>query len=169
MADVLCCIWQFQQQWKYFRRSSDSEEFGVSNISAKEWKCQWHIASDAHAEKRIGGVGTRITFYQEGSHVEYIYWLHSLISTRGYCSEAIPIVTKRLVKGGKIRNIVRFRTWTYTSFNWIHDIWYTDGKKKIPSCIDTYLTPLALAILIMDDGSKVSQGLKLCTNSYTYS
>ena len=127
------------------------------------------LLGDAHAEKRIGGVGTRITFYQEGSHVEYIYWLHSLISTRGYCSEAIPIVTKRLVKGGKIRNIVRFRTWTYTSFNWIHDIWYTDGKKKIPSCIDTYLTPLALAILIMDDGSKVSQGLKLCTNSYTYS
>ena len=127
------------------------------------------LLGDAHAEKRIGGVGTRITFYQEGSHVEYIYWLHSLISTRGYCSEAIPIVTKRIVKGGKTRNIVRFRTWTYTSFNWIHDIWYTDGIKKIPSCIDTYLTPLALAIWIMDDGSKVSQGLKLCTNSYTYS
>jgi len=31
------------------------------------------LLGDAHAEKRIGGVGTRITFYQEGSHVEYIY------------------------------------------------------------------------------------------------
>jgi ubiquinol-cytochrome c reductase cytochrome b subunit len=127
------------------------------------------LLGDAHAERRISGVGTRITFYQEGNHVEYINWLHNLISSRGYCSESIPKTSNRIIKGGKVRTIVRFRTWTYTSFNWIHDVWYVDGIKRIPSCIDIYLTPLALAIWIMDDGSKVSQGLKLCTNSYTYS
>jgi len=127
------------------------------------------LLGDAYAEKRIGGVGTRITFYQEDSHVEYMIWLHDLISSRGYCSESIPTISRRIIKGGKVRNIVRFRTWTYTSFNWIHNIWYIDGIKRIPNCIDIYLTPLALAIWIMDDGSKVSQGLKLCTNSYTYS
>jgi LAGLIDADG DNA endonuclease family. len=92
-----------------------------------------------------------------------------LISIRGYCNDVKPVITTRLIKAGKIRKRVRFSTWTYTSFNWIHDIWYDNHLKRIPSCISTYLTPLALAIWIMDDGAKVSEGLKLCTNSYTYS
>jgi ubiquinol-cytochrome c reductase cytochrome b subunit len=40
--------------------------------------------------------------------------------------------------------------------------------KIVPSIIGEFLTPLALAIWIMDDGSKVGSGLKLCTNSFTY-
>jgi ubiquinol-cytochrome c reductase cytochrome b subunit len=126
------------------------------------------LLGDGHAEKRIGGVGTRITFYQEDSHYKYILWLHNYLSTRGYCNNTIPILSTRLGKKGKVRRISRFRTWTYTSFNWIHDIWYNEGVKKIPVCIGEYLTPLALAIWIMDDGSKVGKGLKLCTNSFSY-
>lgn len=126
------------------------------------------LLGDGHAEKRSGGFGTRITFYQEGSHIEYILWLHNLISSIGYCNSVPPILNTRIGKGGKLRKIARFRTWTYTSFNWIHDLWYDKGIKKVPSCIGKYLTPLALAIWIMDDGTKVSKGLKLCTNSFTY-
>ena len=47
-------------------------------------------------------------------------------------------------------------------------MWYINGKKCVPYNIDKYLTPLALAVWIMDDGAKVSKGLKLCTNSFTY-
>jgi ubiquinol-cytochrome c reductase cytochrome b subunit len=39
----------------------------------------------------------------------------------------------------------------------------------VPSCIKVYLTPLALAIWIMDDGSKMGKSLKLCTNCFIYS
>lgn len=31
-----------------------------------------------------------------------------------------------------------------------------------------FLTPLALAIWIMDDGSKAFSGMKLCTNNFSY-
>jgi hypothetical protein len=55
-----------------------------------------------------------------------------------------------------------------TSFNWIHDAWYDNNKKVIPFCIKEYLTLMALAIWIMDNGSKVSHSLKLCTNSFRY-
>lgn len=41
--------------------------------------------------------------------------------------------------------------------------------KIVPSIIDQYLTPLALAIWIMDDGGKSGSGLKLATNSFSYS
>jgi len=126
------------------------------------------LLGDGHAEKRLGGVGTRFSFFQEDSHVEYILYLHNIISEWGYCSAKIPVITSRLGAKGKLRKVVRFSTWTYTSLNWIRDIWYTNNIKRVPECIGEYLTPLALAIWIMDDGSKVSQGLKLCTNSFTY-
>jgi ubiquinol-cytochrome c reductase cytochrome b subunit len=47
-------------------------------------------------------------------------------------------------------------------------LWYVNKVKIIPSIIGEYLTPLALAIWIMDDGSKAGSGIKLCTNSFTY-
>ena len=126
------------------------------------------LLGNGHAEKRTTGKGTRITFYQEGKHVKYLLWLHNQFSNLGYCNLIIPKITTRLGKKGKVRKIIRFSTWTYTSFNFIHDSWYINNVKKIPSNLEKYLTPLALAIWIMDDGSKVSKGLKFSTNSYTY-
>lgn len=130
------------------------------------------LLGDGHCEKRIGGKGSRISFYQESSHDDYLLYLHSIIANLGYCNTKIPKIITRLGNKGKIRKIIRFRTWTYISFNFIFESWYKQQDSKnikiIPHNINEYLTPLALAIWIMDDGSKVSQGLKLCTNCFTY-
>lgn len=126
------------------------------------------LLGDAHAEKRLIGDGTRITFFQEGSHTNYILYLHEMFSDLGYCNSKVPIIATRLGAKGKVRKIIRFSTWTYTSFNWIHGLWYNNKIKCVPECIGEYLTPLALAIWIMDDGSKAGKGLKFATNSYTY-
>jgi len=126
------------------------------------------LLGDAHTEKRLAGLGTRISFYQEGSHLKYILYLHNLFSELGYCSDKIPVIQERLGKGGKLRKIARFSTWTYTSFNWIHEQWYVNNRKCLPKNLDKYLTALSLAVWIMDDGSKVGKGLKFCTNSFTY-
>ena len=125
------------------------------------------LLGDAHAEKREGGKGTRISIYQEGSNTEYLLWLHSKIASNGYCKVKLPKIQRRLGKGGKLRNIIRFHTFTYTSFNVIHEDWYTNGVKHVPSNIAEYLTPLALAVWIMDDGSIQNQGLHL--NTYGFS
>lgn len=126
------------------------------------------LLGDAHAEKRVLGIGTTISFYQEESHLKYIYFLHSILSKAGYCNKKIPEAKKRLGIKGKIRKVARFHTWTYTSFNWIQEIWYINGRKCVPYNIGEFLTPLALAIWVMDDGAKISKGLKLSTNSFTY-
>lgn len=127
------------------------------------------LLGDAHAERRSQGNGTRITFYQEGYHDSYLIWLHNLLANLGYCSLNTPKIQTRLGKKGIVRKIIRFRTWTYTSFDWIHKLWYIKGVKIVPSNIGEFLTPLALAIWIMDDGGKVKEGLKLSTNSFSYS
>ena len=126
------------------------------------------LLGDAHGEKRLLGVGTRFSLYQEAVHVEYIMFLHKLFSDLGYCNSKLPVITTRLGSKGKIRKIVRFSTWTYTSLNWIYDLWYDNKIKHVPECIDQYLTPLALAVWIMGDGAKVGKSLKLSTNSFSY-
>lgn len=126
------------------------------------------LLGDAHAEKRLSGVGTRISFFQEDTHLKYIHYLHALLSSAGYCNSKMPECKERLGVKGKVRKIIRFHTWTYTSFNFIREQWYMDSRKCVPKNIGDYLTPLALAIWIMDDGAKVSKGLKFSTNSFTY-
>lgn len=48
-------------------------------------------------------------------------------------------------------------------------MFYIDGKKIIPQNIGEYLTPLALAIWIQDDGGggAVSTSMKIATNCFT--
>ena len=48
------------------------------------------LLGDAHAERRLKGLGTRINFFQEDVHVEYILYLHKIFSELGYCNPKIP-------------------------------------------------------------------------------
>jgi ubiquinol-cytochrome c reductase cytochrome b subunit len=68
------------------------------------------LLGDGHAEKRQSGTGTRITFYQESSHLKYIFYLHDLLSRSGYCNIKQPEIGTRLGIGGKVRKTVRFAT-----------------------------------------------------------
>lgn len=124
------------------------------------------ILGDSYAEKH--GEGTRFTFQQEESNMEYLVWFHKFFVERGYCSDIKPKVSTRLSKNGKVRYLYRFRTFTYTSFNPIYSLFYVNKVKVVPKNIEKYLTPLALAVWIMDDGGKVSSGLKIATNSFTF-
>ncbi|CAK7920237.1 putative LAGLIDADG endonuclease (mitochondrion) [[Candida] anglica] len=125
------------------------------------------LLGDAFAEKRDGGKGTRISFYQESSHSDYLYYLHSLMANLGYCNTKLPKITTRLGKNGNIKHMMRFHTWTYDQFNKMYAEWYVNKVKRMPYNMGEYLTPLALAMWIMNDGAKVGKGLKLSTNSFT--
>ena len=68
------------------------------------------LLGDAQAEKGIIGSDTKITFFQEGSHIKYVLFLHKLFSDLGYCNSNIPTITTRLGGKGKILKVVRFST-----------------------------------------------------------
>jgi hypothetical protein len=44
-------------------------------------------------------------------------------------------------------------------------MFYTNGVKINATKLQNYLTPLALAVWFMDDGSKIGQGARIATNS----
>jgi hypothetical protein len=117
------------------------------------------------------GNGSRFVFSQENTHGDYLLWLHQTLFALGYCKPDIPKISSRRSSGSNIRQYYIFRTFTYSSFNWIYNAFYRgEGPKHkiVPSIIGEYLTPLALAIWLMDDGSKYYQkGIKFCTNSFT--
>lgn len=129
------------------------------------------LLGDATMEK--DGNGSRFAFYQEKSHGEYLLWLHKTLFELGYCTSVIPSISSRVGVNDNIRYYYRFRTFTYSSFNWIYDSFYLNNSnnkriKFVPSFIEEFLSPLALAVWIMDDGTKLkNKGIKFCTNSFT--
>jgi len=50
----------------------------------------------------------------------------------------------------------------------MHNIWYTNNKKHVPTNIEEFLSPICLAIWTIDDGSRVGNGIKWCTNCFSF-
>lgn len=125
-----------------------------------------NILGDGWAEKRVNS--TRFHIHMSSRNVEYLMWLHSFFSSRGYCSPSKPKLIKSIQKGNKVYFSYRFRTWSYVSFNWIHSSFYINGSKQVPPFISDLLTPMALAIWIQDDGGKHNSGMILSTYNFNF-
>ncbi len=125
------------------------------------------ILGDTHLEKRKRGIGTRIIFEQCNKNVEYIMWFHSFFALRGYCTSNKPKLKTRIKKDNKIFYQYRLSSYTFTSLNWLHDMFYKHNGvgyiKIVPCNLADYLTPLALAIWFMDDGSKTHNTVRIAT------
>ena len=124
-------------------------------------------ASFRKNRKTIDGI--RFTFVQSAIHREYLLWLYEFFSIRGYCNiQTPPRVSNTIVKG---KTYIRysFTTYTFKSYKWLETLFYKKGRKYINPGLYDYLTPLALAVWIMDDGGKLKDaGIRLCTNCFTY-
>ena len=112
------------------------------------------------------GNGSKLCLQQEQSHKSYLLWLHKYLSDNGYCNSKIPEIKEKIGNQNKKRYVIRFKTWTYSSFNLILNKWYKNNKKILP--FNIYISPLVLAIWIMNNGSRSGKGLKLTTNNFTY-
>lgn len=135
------------------------------------------LQGDGNAEK-IPGVlsGTIFCFQQENKNVTYLKWLHKYLKERGYVNHSTKQKKQiRIDKESKISFIYRFKTFSFSSQNWLNFYFYPknpdkklNNKKIIPmDIIEQYFTALSLAILIMDDGTKTSKGLRLCLQGFT--
>ncbi len=115
--------------------------------------------------------GTRFSYRQSQVHKDYLFWLYEFYYSRGYCSNLKPRMYTRKLRD-KISNEIKeyyvyeFNTYTFRSFNWIHKLFYKKGTKTVSVKLEQYLTPLALAIWIMDDGGWVKPGVRISTNSF---
>jgi len=125
------------------------------------------LLGDLGAEMRNS---TRFKFWQGSVHTDYLLWLYSFLSARGYCSPKVPLVKDRKsTVGSNPTRAVYFWTCSFASLNWLFAAFYATGIKAVPrgDFLYLYLDPLALAVWAMDDGGKVGSGFKFCTHSFT--
>ena len=114
----------------------------------------------------LHGNGSRLCLQQESSNKAYLLWSHKFLADRGYSNPNLPKIQSRIGNKGKMRYVLRLKTWTFTSLNFLHTEFYLNNKKIIPQ--DLKFTPFMLAIWIKDDGSRSGKALKLSTNCFTY-
>lgn len=131
------------------------------------------VLGDTHLEKRVKSLGTRIIFEQSNKNVEYLMWFHNYLANRGYCNPNKPKLHKRIRKDNKIYYHYRINSYTFSSFNWLHEMFYTINTntnklvKIVPLNIEDLLTPLTLAIWYMNDGFKLGSAIRITTNNFT--
>lgn len=118
--------------------------------------------------------GSSFRYKQSAVHKEYLFWLYEFFYSRGYCMDTGPREYKTVLinKSSGINKTYygyEFDLFTFSSLNWLYDLFYVDKVKKISPELENYLTPLALAIWIMDDGGWVagSKSLRIAANNYT--
>ena len=123
------------------------------------------LMGDGYAEKRKDK--TRITVKQGLVNESYLLWLHEIISREGYCSKERPKRRKQISKRGVEKYYLKFNTYSYSSFNEYRDKFYGKfGRKRLPIKIKEYLTPLAVAIWLADDGFVRNNGSAFCTDNF---
>jgi hypothetical protein len=97
-----------------------------------------------------------------------LFWLYDFFNTRGYCSNLKPRKYSRFLKNKNKKYYgYEFNTFTFRSFNWIHDMFYRKGKKIIRPELEKYLTPLALTVWIMEDGGWTNSGVRISTYNFS--
>ena len=83
-----------------------------------------------------------------------------------YLSMALHEFDQRL--GGKRYPCVQFVTRTHPVFTYWRRRFYDDGRKHVPDDIADLLTPLAIAVWFMDDGSADHCGVTIQTHSFDH-
>ena len=80
------------------------------------------------AEKRNNA--TRIMFHCFSRNITYAKYLHKLMSSKGYASPNIKKMNVKIGRGGKQYFGVKFRTFSYTSWSYLYDLFYKDQQAK---------------------------------------
>lgn len=120
------------------------------------------LLGNAHSKKSKSQIaGTILRFKQSDRHKDYLFFLYDFFYNRGYCTNSGPRQCTAFIKNfsicKKIHSGYEFNLFTFSSLNWLHDLFYVNGIKTITPEISKYLTPMSLAFLIMENGRLVKQ------------
>jgi hypothetical protein len=120
------------------------------------------LLSDGHLASAKTHENPHLAFKQSLKNSSYVLFVFSILSH--YCN-LYPSIIKS-VRKDKIDLALFFRTRGLPCFSELRSLFYINKVKRVPANIYNLLTPVALAHLIMGDGSVKQYGLIICTDSY---
>lgn len=147
-----------QKRFFFSKKLTSFQRIGPHNINVISL-IVGSLLNNSYIEKR--GHGFRIIFIKHNDNVEYLMWFHSVLFNAGYCNKEKPKLDKFIGKHNKVFFIYNFKSYSFSSFNWLYDMFYRDNVKIIPHNLDEYLTPLALSTLFLSAGRPEERGVKL--------
>lgn len=123
-----------------------------------------NILGDVHMRKFSVNANTRIIFRQGSANTEYLLHLYNLFQEYTLKDPLMSTIIDKDTK--KSRYNLSFATMALPCFNEFYDLFYLEGKKRVPINISKYLSRVSLAYWIMDDGGFTGTGIKLYTNAF---
>lgn len=107
-----------------------------------------------------------VKFEQSLKHQEYIYHLFEIF--KDWVGTGPQI--RNILKNGNIldRKSIWFRTYRHISFLFYYNIFYNNGKKRVPLILNRIITERVLAYWFMDDGCKSKNGYHLNTQGFEF-
>ena len=123
------------------------------------------LLGDGHLETQNDGKTYRLKIEHSIKQKFYTQWLY--LSFKPWVL-TLPKVKKK--KAGENESInIGFQTISHGSFRFYGKQFYHNGRKTVPKLINKMLTPMALAVWFMDDGSLKSKDHKaLIFNTHSY-
>lgn len=109
--------------------------------------------------------GVRFRFKQSIIQKDYLFFKYYYLLRRGYVNNNPPAFQKDIYGDS-----YRFSTYSYSILLWFYKLFYKNKIKEPLRGWDyliLFLTPLALAIWIMDDGTFKSPGIRIAINNFT--
>jgi hypothetical protein len=134
------------------------------------------VLGDLHIRRRKPSHNARLSWKFGPKHEIYGNFSFKLFSTLGYCNErGLTQESFYHKQAKKIYTALGFDTFSFVSFNELHDTYYIrdfDGKRRkiIPFNIkELFQEPFSLAVLIQDDGYfNIGGGVvKIATNCFS--
>lgn len=123
------------------------------------------MLGDGHLESKNSGRTYRLKIEQSLKHQQYVEYLY------GYWRDWVltPPKVKKTLINGRVHQKLNFQTLSHSSFRFFAAQFYRGKVKVVPKLIHRWLSPKALAIWFMDDGSvksRESKALILNTQSF---
>jgi len=128
------------------------------------------LLGDSSIEKR--GNSARMELKQGIVHKDWLLWLHSFIASRGLCNTTQPAPAQTTAKttGAKYGYLL-FRLYSNPLTLALHALFYLFNGLKYIKVLDIgivpYLSPLAIAVWVADDGTNRNGSTAICTDSFS--
>lgn len=93
-----------------------------------------------------GTIRIRLIFIKYSNNVEYLIKVHSILAQSGYCNTKRPRLYKYIGKKNKVFYLITFKTYSFTSFNWLGE---NNFKILLWENLYSLFTPLTLATIFI--------------------
>ena len=142
---VVSLIGDFKRKRKDFKISDKGHKKGRNNSCARKTQFSkekigphkkevisvlvGNLLGDGYGEKIKNK--SRFQIHISSRNAEYVFWLHKFFASQGYSSPKKPVPKKQIGKKNNIFFSIKFKTFCFSSLNFLYDSFYSTNKKKI--------------------------------------